>query len=145
MRSRLLITILSWVAAAIVGGLYGIAGTIAHSVTWGPVPTGLIIAGITCLALLVAVRVLTHDRGVALAAGLGMIATVVVLSGTGPGGSVIVPDTPLAQVWLWVVAGSALLAVAWPAASAFAPQSDAAAEPDAPRPGEVGTERRLDL
>ncbi|WP_244093623.1 MULTISPECIES: histidinol dehydrogenase [unclassified Microbacterium] len=106
--------VLSWVAAALVGGVYGVAGTIAHSVMWGPVPIGLIVAAIACAAILVAVRALTHDRGAAVAAGLGMIGMLVLISGVGPGGSVVVPDSLSGQIWTYVVAGIVLLVVAWP-------------------------------
>ena len=106
--------ILSWVAAAVVGGVYGIAGTIAHSLMWGPVPAGLLIAAIACGALLTAIRALTHDRGATLAAGLGMLETVTLISGVGPGGSVVVEDSIWGRVWIYLVAGLVFLAVAWP-------------------------------
>ncbi|TFB17559.1 histidinol dehydrogenase [Microbacterium sp. 3H14] len=114
MRVSWLSRVLSWVAAALVGGVYGVAGTIAHSVMWGPVPIGLIVAAIACAAILVAVRALTHDRGAAVAAGLGMIGMLVLISGVGPGGSVVVPDSLSGQIWTYVVAGIVLLVVAWP-------------------------------
>jgi hypothetical protein len=106
--------VLSWVAAALVGGVYGLAGTIGHSMMWGPVPVGLIVAGVACGAILVAVRALTHDRGITLAAGLGMLALVTVISGEGPGGSVVVENTIWGQIWIYLVAGLVLIAVAWP-------------------------------
>ncbi len=109
--------VLSWVAAALVGGVYGIAGTIAHSVMWGPIPIGLIVAAIACAAILVAVRALTHDRGAAVAAGLGMIGMLVLISGVGPGGSVVVPDSLSGQIWTYLVAGIVLLVIAWPSFS----------------------------
>jgi hypothetical protein len=109
--------VLSWVAAALVGGVYGVAGTIAHSVMWGPIPVGLIVAAIACAAILVAVRVLTHDRGAAVAAGLGMIGMLVLISGVGPGGSVVVPDSLSGQIWTYLVAGIVLLVIAWPSFS----------------------------
>ena len=74
-------------AAALVGGVFGVAGTIAHSVTWGPVPVGLVVGAIACGAILVAIRALTHDRGAALASGLGMLGMLVLISGVGPGGT----------------------------------------------------------
>lgn len=104
-------------AAALVGGVYGIAGTIAHSVMWGPIPVGLIVAAIACAAILVAVRALTHDRGAAVAAGLGMIGMLVLISGVGPGGSVVVPDSLSGQIWTYLVAGIVLLVIAWPSFS----------------------------
>ncbi len=108
---------LSWIVAALVGGVYGVAGTIAHSVMWGPVPIGIIVAAIACAAILVAVRSLTHDRGAAVAAGLGMIGMLVLISGVGPGGSVVVPNSLSGQIWTYVVAGLVLLVVAWPSFS----------------------------
>jgi hypothetical protein len=106
--------VLSWVAAALVGGVFGVAGTIAHSVTWGPVPVGLIVGTVACGAILVAIRALTHDRGAALASGLGMLGMLVLISGVGPGGSIVVQESLSGRVWIYVVAGLVLLVVAWP-------------------------------
>ena len=117
MRVSWVSRVLSWVVAALVGGVYGVAGTIAHSVMWGPVPIGLIVAAIACAAILVAVRALTHDRGAAVAAGLGMIGMLLLISGVGPGGSVVVPNSLSGQIWTYVVAGLVLLVVAWPSFS----------------------------
>lgn len=108
---------LSWIAAALVGGVYGVAGTIGHSVMWGPIPIGLIVAAIACAAILIAVRALTHDRGAAVAAGLGMIGMLVLISGVGPGGSVVVPASLAGQIWTYLVAGLVLLVIAWPSFS----------------------------
>lgn len=105
---------LSWLAAALVGAVYGVAATIAHSFTLGPVPVGLIVGAIGCLALLVALRGLTGDRWAALAAGLGMLLLILVISQRGPGGSIVVPNTPLGNIWMYVASGIVLLVVAWP-------------------------------
>lgn len=117
MRVNWVSRVLSWVAAALVGGVYGVAGTIAHSVMWGPIPIGLIVAAIACAAILVAVRALTHDRGAAVAAGLGMLGMLVLISGVGPGGSVVVQDSPTGRIWTYLAAGIVLLVVAWPSLS----------------------------
>lgn len=117
MRVSRVSRVLSWVAAALVGGVYGVAGTISHSVTWGPVPVGLIVAAIACAAILVAVRALTHDRGAAVAAGIGMLGMLVLISGVGPGGSIVVPDSLVGQIWTYLVAGIVLLVIAWPSFS----------------------------
>lgn len=109
--------VLSWVAAALVGGVYGVAGTIGHSLMWGPIPVGLIVGAIACAAILIAVRALTHDRGAAVAAGLGMIGMLVLISGVGPGGSVVVADSLAGRIWTYLVAGLVLLVVAWPSFS----------------------------
>lgn len=105
---------LSWIAAALVGVVYGTAGTIAHSLLWGPIPIGLIVGAIACAALLTAVRALTHDRAAAVATAIGMIGMLLIISGPGAGGSVIVPNTPLGQVWIYLIVGIAVLVVAWP-------------------------------
>ncbi|MEV8218844.1 histidinol dehydrogenase [Microbacterium sp. NPDC077391] len=104
----------SWLAAALVGAVYGVAATIAHSFTIGPVPVGMILGGIACAALLVALRALTGDRWAALAAGLGMMALLLVISQRGPGGSIVVPNTALGNIWMYVAAGIVMLIVAWP-------------------------------
>ncbi|MCE7482795.1 MULTISPECIES: hypothetical protein [Microbacterium] len=105
---------LAWLAAALVGVVYGTAGTIAHSLMWGVIPVGMIVAAIACAALLIAVRALTHDRGATVVTALGMLGMVMIISGPGPGGSVIVPNTPIGQIWIYLVAGIALLVIAWP-------------------------------
>lgn len=131
MRVSWVSRVLSWVAAALVGGVYGIAGTIGHSLTWGVVPVGLIVGGIACAAILVAIRALTHDRGAALAAGLGMVGMLILISGVGPGGSVVVQDSLAGRIWTYLVAGLVLLVVAWPSFSRL-PVRTTTATPDAP-------------
>ncbi|MFJ4044749.1 histidinol dehydrogenase [Microbacterium sp. NPDC089987] len=124
---------LSWLAAALAGAVYGVAATIAHSFTIGPVPVGMILGGIACAALLVALRALTGDRWAALAAGLGMMALLLVISQRGPGGSIVVQNTALGNIWMYVAAGIVMLVVAWPdtrrlrelSASAAAPRGEA--------------------
>lgn len=114
MRNGWVSRVLSWIATAVVGGVFGIAGTIAHTLTWGPIPTGFIVGGIACGSILIAIRALTHDRGATMAAGLGMLATLTLISGVGPGGSVVVEDSVFGRVWLYIVAGLVLLTIAWP-------------------------------
>lgn len=130
---RMLSRGLSWLAAALVGAVYGVAATIAHSFTVGPIPVGMILGGVACAALLIALRALTGDRWAALAAGLGMMALLLVISQRGPGGSIVVPNTALGNIWMYVAAGIVMLIVAWPdtrrlrdlSASAAAPRGEA--------------------
>lgn len=133
MRVNRVSRVLSWVAAALVGGVYGVAGTIAHSVMWGPIPIGIIVAAIACAAILIAVRALTHDRGAAVAAGIGMIGMLVLISGVGPGGSIVVPASLSGQIWTYLVAGIVLLVIAWPSFSRVPVRTvaPAAQEPEA--------------
>lgn len=130
---RMLSRGLSWLAAALIGAVYGVAATIAHSFTIGPIPVGMILGGVACAALLIALRALTGDRWAALAAGLGMMALLLVISQRGPGGSIVVPNTALGNIWMYVAAGIVMLIVAWPdtrrlrdlSASAAAPRGEA--------------------
>lgn len=114
MRSSSLARLGTWAVAFIVGGVYGLAGTIAHAYTLGFVPVGLILAILGSAALLAAVRLLTGDRWSTLATGLGMLLATLIFSGRGPGGSVIVPQTDLAMVWTIGVPILVVIAVAWP-------------------------------
>ncbi|GAA1470212.1 DUF6113 family protein [Microbacterium thalassium] len=104
----------TWAVSLIVGAVYGVAGTIAHSYEIGWFPLGLILAAIGCAALLMAVRLLAADRWAALAAGLGMMGTTLMFSGEGPGGSVVVPQNTIAMVWTLLVPLLVVVTVAWP-------------------------------
>ncbi|BDZ38868.1 histidinol dehydrogenase [Microbacterium suwonense] len=120
---------LSWLAAAAIGAVYGVAATIAHSYTLGRIPVGMILGAIACAALLVALRTLTGDRWAALAAGVGMMTLILVISQRGPGGSVIVPNTPLGNIWMYVAAGIVVLVVLWPDFSRLRALSESHAAP----------------
>jgi hypothetical protein len=104
----------TWIVALLVGAVYGAAGTIAHAFEIGWFPLGLSLAVIGVVAMLVAVRLLTGDRWAALACGMGMMIATLMFSGRGPGGSVIVPETPLATVWTIAVPIAVAIVVAWP-------------------------------
>ncbi len=125
--NALLARIATWVLAAVIGFVYGVAGTIGQAATWGPLPVGLVVASVGFIALLVAVRTLTGERTSALAAGLGALIATLVFANEGPGGSVVVPApqgdaavTP-GMVWTFLVPLIAALVVAWPSASALRP------------------------
>lgn len=106
--------VLGWLISALIGTLFGAAGTFSHMAMLGQVPIGMVVGMIGCAAILVAIRVMAQDRWAAVAAGLGMIVAVVVLSGRGPGGSVVVTDGVLGQVWTAGVGLVILLVAAWP-------------------------------
>ncbi|MEQ6898884.1 DUF6113 family protein [Microbacterium sp. KR10-403] len=111
--------ILTWVMSLLIGAVYGTAGTIAQAYTLGVIPVGLILALIGIAAMFIAMRGMTADRWTALAGGLGALAATVLFSGTGPGGSVVVPATPEGEINLGLVWGIGLVVVAtvvvaWP-------------------------------
>ncbi|MCR2827346.1 DUF6113 family protein [Microbacterium sp. zg.Y909] len=111
--------VLTWIIAVVTGFVYGVAGTVSHSYALGWFPLGLVLSIVGVSALLVAVRLLTGDRWVALAAGIGAMAATLLFSGPGPGGSVIVPaptDGMLSAGVVWTIAVPLVVAVvvAWP-------------------------------
>ncbi|MBF4560553.1 histidinol dehydrogenase [Microbacterium sp. VKM Ac-2870] len=124
----------TWVVSVVIGLVYGAAGTIGQAAMWGPIPVGLLVAVIGTAALLIAVRLLTEDRWAGLAAGLGVMLTMLVLSGRGPGGSVVVPapaDGALSTGVVWTFAVPVLVAivVAWPRLSATVRNPEAGTAP----------------
>ncbi|WP_424936575.1 MULTISPECIES: hypothetical protein [Bacteria] len=133
MRDSKLSRVLSWVGTLIVGAVYGLAATIGHAAMIGPLPVGLVAGAISCAALLIAIRTLTGDRWAVVAAGLGMIAAVLVISGRGPGGSVVVQNGLLGQVWTYLAAGIVLLVIAWPDLSRL--RASALTDGATPQPG----------
>jgi hypothetical protein len=124
--------LISWVVALAVGLVYGAAGTIAHAYRVGWFPLGLVLSVIGVVALLIGVRLITHDRWATLAGGIGLVVATWVFSGSGPGGSVIVPsgklDTlggvNLGIVWSIVVPLVAAIIVVWPASFAVRDRAD---------------------
>lgn len=104
----------TWVIALVVGAVYGAACTIAHAYTLGVIPVGITLAIVGMVAMLAAVRLLTADRWATLATGLGAMLATFVLSGAGPGGSVVVPSGVLGVVWTFAVPGAVAVVVAWP-------------------------------
>ncbi|MBO3662306.1 histidinol dehydrogenase [Microbacterium stercoris] len=137
--SRILILLL----ALVTGAIFGVAGTVAHSFLWGVLPVGLILSLVGCAALLLGLRLLIAGRLPTWAAGLGMLAAVLIFSGKGPGGSVVVPQAaegavPWGLIWTYAVTGVVLLVGAWPDLSRLRPPTAATTADD-------GSEaRRLD-
>lgn len=151
MRASWPTRLLTAVLALVAGAIFGVAGTIAHSYTLGVVPVGLIVALAACAALLIGLRLLVEDRWITWIAGLGMIALLLVYSGRGPGGSVVVPeaapgDFPIGVVWTYALTGVVLLVGAWPDMSRLR-QAARPAEPaghPAGSEGEASRTRRID-
>ena len=111
--------IVTWIFALAAGAVFVVAGTITHAYTAGPIPLGLAVACVGCLALLLAVRLLIEERGVVWWCGLGMIAAMGLFSGRGPGGSVVVPQAaegefPYGLVWMGALTLIVLIVAAWP-------------------------------
>jgi len=113
----------TWAVAVVIGAVYGVAGTIGQSATWGWFPLGLVVAVVGIAALLAAVRLLTADRWAGLATAMGAMTATLIFSGRGPGGSVVVPapaDGAISTGIIWTIAVPIIAAVviAWPMTSA---------------------------
>lgn len=113
--------ILAIVIASLVGAVYGVVGTVAHASRFGVVPVGLVLALVAVVAVILAMRLLA-GRTSALAGAIGLLASIVIFSGEGPGGSVIAPqDDPLALVWAVAAPLLAAMVVGWPSTFRMAP------------------------
>ena len=113
MLSRIVNAVLLVLAGAVVGGI----GTVAHqiTVTWGvPIPLGLIGSLVCYTALLVGLRLLGDSRWPALCAALGAIAVILLFTQQSPGGSVLIPNNLIGQIWLVGPILIAAVVVSWP-------------------------------
>lgn len=124
MSSNVVVKLLTALLSIVIGVVYGAAGTVAHAATIEvPViqvlPIGLIIAGLGAGALILSIRLLTGERFGAFCVSAAMLLTVILLSGQGPGGSVLVPASPLGVAWPIVVTALATVILAWPDMSKF--------------------------
>ncbi|RDV44438.1 hypothetical protein DOE76_11750 [Leifsonia sp. ku-ls] len=109
--------IVSAVLLVLAGAVFGAIGTVAHqlTVTWGvPVPLGLIGALLAYTALLVGLRLLGNSRLPALLAALGAIAVILLFTQQSAGGSVLIPNNLLGQIWLVAPILVAAVVIAWP-------------------------------
>jgi len=121
--SRLLATLMAFAA----GSLFGVLGTVAHQTTFAlgalTVPIGLVLALLASGTLLLGLRLVVRDRLVVLAAAIGLLGTVFLLSLRSTGGSVLVPAGVLGTVWTMAPALFAALVIAWPRIPARRPSA----------------------
>jgi hypothetical protein len=113
MLSRIVSAVLLVIAGAAVGGI----GTVAQqiTVTWGvTIPLGLIGSLLCFTALLVGLRLLGSSRWPALCAALGTIVVILIFTQQSPGGSVLIPNNLIGQIWLVGPILIAAVVVAWP-------------------------------
>jgi len=104
---RLAVTLVAFA----VGAMVGVVTTFTH----GQLPPWGLIAGLAIVAaLLIGIRLAFPSRLPVIAAGVGVVGAVVVLSLQSTGGSVVVADDLVG--WLWVLGPAAIaaLAIVWP-------------------------------
>lgn len=110
--------VLGGVLALAIGLIVGLIATVNHQLVMTVVgarfPVGVVLALSLCAALLAGGRLYFSTRIVAGCAALGLLVVVTLLSGAGPGGSVLVPAN--ASGWSWTIGSAVIAAVvlAWP-------------------------------
>jgi len=111
---------ISALVAAVCGAAIGVLFTVAHRATTDvagiPFPYGIVLGIASAIAFLAAMRLLWDTRWPAIGGGIGLVAAILVLSFTGPGGSVIVRDDAYGWTWLILAPVAALAVIAWPRA-----------------------------
>lgn len=102
----------------VVGAIFAAMGTVAHQSTTQvagvDVPWGLMLGLLGFTALLIGLRLVLHDRLTVVAAALGALLTIFVLSLRSTGGSVLIPEGVLGLVWTMGPAIIAAIVIAWP-------------------------------
>jgi uncharacterized membrane protein (UPF0136 family) len=110
--------IVNYLLLVVVGVVVGAVGTIAHQSTWTiggvALPWGLVLALVGYTALLVGLRLLSRSRIPALITALGAILVIVLFSQQSAGGSALILNDLLGQVWLVAPIVIAALVMAWP-------------------------------
>jgi hypothetical protein len=130
-------------AAFVAGALVGVLGTFKHQVgvsaaTGAGVPIGLVLSLALVAAVLAALRIAFTTRHWAVAAAVGVVAAVAVLSLPGPGGSRVVVANLEGVVWTVAPAILAAVVVGLPrigrARSAQPADGILVAPPEGPKP-----------
>lgn len=104
--------------SALCGAAIGVLFTVAHRATV-PIgelafPYGIVLGALSAAAFLAAMRLLWDTRWPTVGGGVGLVAAILLLSFTGPGGSVIVSDDAYGWTWLILAPVVAVVAVLWP-------------------------------
>lgn len=107
---------LLWICA---GVLVGALGTVANQISWSvsssfSLPLGLAVAFLALTALLIAARSLGVSRFPALGVALGALGTILLFSRESAGGSVLVPNNLMGQLWFAGPFVIAAVVIAWP-------------------------------
>jgi LmbE family N-acetylglucosaminyl deacetylase len=112
------IRLITGLIALSAGVLFAVLGTVAHQTTIPigdvSVPVGLLLALVAACTLLVGLRLVIRDRLVVLAAAIGLLGTIFLLSLRSIGGSVLVPQGVPGTVWTMAPALVAAVVIAWP-------------------------------
>jgi N-acetyl-1-D-myo-inositol-2-amino-2-deoxy-alpha-D-glucopyranoside deacetylase len=116
--SHLLSYLLALVVGIAVGGIATVNHQISFTVAGVSLPIGITAAIVVIGALLAGLRLVFGGRQVAGFAALGVLATILFLSMSGDGGSVLVPGNPAGYVLSIAPVAIALVVLGWPAGGA---------------------------
>ncbi|GLI28410.1 hypothetical protein ARHIZOSPH14_26520 [Agromyces rhizosphaerae] len=104
--------------AVVAGAAYGLLGTLGHRLTWTvgdvAIPWGIVLALLGATALLVGLRLATHDRWVAFAGAFGLVGVVSLLSLPQQDGTLLISGETAGIAWTIGPTLVAVLVVAWP-------------------------------
>jgi N-acetyl-1-D-myo-inositol-2-amino-2-deoxy-alpha-D-glucopyranoside deacetylase len=110
--------ILNFALLFLLGAVLGTVGTVLHqsTVTLGSVavPWGITVALAAVACLLAGLRLVNPGRAHAFAAAFGLVVMIGVFSQRSTGGSVLIPNNPLATVWVFAPVIVATIVIAWP-------------------------------
>ncbi|MFB2556590.1 hypothetical protein [Herbiconiux liangxiaofengii] len=111
--------ILGPVVAVLLGALFAGLGTVAHQIEFSAfgavdLPVGLVIALVALALMMTGLRLTSPSRLWPSLAGLGAVATVALFALESPGGSVLIPASPIGLVWLFGSTLVVVVVVAWP-------------------------------
>jgi hypothetical protein len=110
--------VLGYLAAVLLGALFGAIGTVVHPITWSvfgaELPTGMVLALAAIALLLTGLRLIAPSRLAAGLAAAALVGVVALLTLESPGGSVLVPAGTLGLVWLFGSTLIAVVVIAWP-------------------------------
>lgn len=104
--------------SAVCGAAIGVLFTVAHRATM-PIggfdfPYGIVLGMVCAVGFLAAMRLLWDTRWPTIGGAIGLVAAILTLSFTGPGGSVIVSADAGGWTWLILPPVAALIAIVWP-------------------------------
>lgn len=105
-------------SAVFMGIFVGSVTTVAHqnvvTVAGVEIPWGLILGLSVILGFLLGLRLLAQDRVVVIAAAVGILGMVFILSQESAGGSVLIPNNLLGTIWAIAPTIISVIVIAWP-------------------------------
>jgi hypothetical protein len=100
--------------SAVIGSVTTVVHQSSTSVLGIDVPWGLVLAVAIVLAWFVGLLLLETNRWVLIACGVACLGLMFTLSQRGPGGSVLVPDSWIGNVWVMITPLVVIVLMFWP-------------------------------